>query len=174
MKIKNIIVVCDFANITGGAERVAITSAVSLAETGSNVVMFTGKGPVCNELKNSNVHVICLNQEEAIKDSNRLRGIVRGIYNHSAQHEIEKLLKEYDPNDTVIHMHGWSKVLSSSIFIPIKRMGFKVIVTMHDYFLQCPNGCCYDFQKKEICEKKAMSIDCVLCNCDKRSYIYKL
>lgn len=71
-------------------------------------------------------------------------------------------------------MHGWSKVLSSSIFIPIKRMGFKVIVTMHDYFLQCPNGCCYDFQKKEICEKKAMSIDCVLCNCDKRSYIYKL
>lgn len=67
MKIKNIIVVCDFANITGGAERVAITSAVSLAETGSNVVMFTGKGPVCNELKNSNVHVICLNQEEAIK-----------------------------------------------------------------------------------------------------------
>ena len=47
MKIKNVIVVCDFANITGGAERVAITSAVSLAETGSNVVMFTGKGPVC-------------------------------------------------------------------------------------------------------------------------------
>lgn len=67
MKIKNVIVVCDFANITGGAERVAITSAVSLAETGSNVVMFTGKGPVCDELKNSNVHVICLNQEEAIK-----------------------------------------------------------------------------------------------------------
>ena len=51
MKIKNVIVVCDFANITGGAERVAITSAVSLAETGSNVVMFTGKGPVCDELK---------------------------------------------------------------------------------------------------------------------------
>ena len=110
MKIKNIIVVCDFANITGGAERVAITSAVSLAETGSNVVMFTGKGPVCNELKNSNVHVICLNQEEAIKDSNRLRGIVRGIYNHSAQHEIEKLLKEYDPNDTVIHKIGRAHV----------------------------------------------------------------
>lgn len=174
MKIKNVIVVCDFANITGGAERVAITSAVSLAETGSNVVMFTGKGPVCDELKNSNVHVICLNQEEAIKDSNRLRGIIRGIYNRSARQEMEKLLKEYDPKDTVIHMHGWSKVLSSSIFIPIKRMGFKVLVTMHDYFLQCPNGCCYDFQKKEICERKAMRVDCVLCNCDKRSYIYKL
>ena len=39
MKVKNIIVVCDFANITGGAERVAVTSAVSLAETDSNVVM---------------------------------------------------------------------------------------------------------------------------------------
>ena len=174
MKVKNIIVVCDFANITGGAERVAVTSAVSLAETDSNVVMFTGKGSVCDELKNSNVHVICLNQEEAIKDSNRLRGIIRGIYNRSARQEMEKLLKEYDPKDTVIHMHGWSKVLSSSIFIPIKRMGFKVLVTMHDYFLQCPNGCCYDFQKKEICEREALSIDCVTCNCDKRSYIYKL
>ena len=174
MKVKNIIVVCDFANITGGAERVAVTSAVSLAETDSNVVMFTGKGSVCDELKNSNVHVICLNQEEAIKDSNRLRGIIRGIYNRSARQEMEKLLKEYDPKDTVIHMHGWSKVLSSSIFIPIKRMGFKVLVTMHDYFLQCPNGCCYDFQKKEICEREALSVDCVTCNCDKRSYIYKL
>lgn len=51
MKVKNIIVVCDFANITGGAERVAVTSAVSLAETDSNVVMFTGKGSVCDELK---------------------------------------------------------------------------------------------------------------------------
>lgn len=88
MKVKNIIVVCDFANITGGAERVAVTSAVSLAETDSNVVMFTGKGSVCDELKNSNVHVICLNQEEAIKDSNRLRGIIRGIYNRSARQEI--------------------------------------------------------------------------------------
>ena len=92
MKVKNIIVVCDFANITGGAERVAVTSAVSLAETDSNVVMFTGKGSVCDELKNSNVHVICLNQEEAIKDSNRLRGIIRGIYNRSARQEMEKLL----------------------------------------------------------------------------------
>ena len=49
MKIKNIIVVCDFANITGGAERVAITSAVSLAETGSNVVMFKIGRASCRE-----------------------------------------------------------------------------------------------------------------------------
>lgn len=170
----NIIVVCDFAYITGGAEKVAITSAVSLAETGNNVVMFTGKGPVCEVLKNSRVHVVCLNQEEAIKDNNKLRGIIRGVYNQSAKKEMENFLINYNPDNTVIHMHGWSKVLSSSIFVPIKKKGFKVLVTMHDYFLQCPNGCCYNFQKKEICEKKSMSMGCIVCNCDKRNYIHKL
>lgn len=174
MRLKNIIVVCDFANITGGAEKVAIMSAIALAKAGNNVVMFTGKGPICDELKKSDVKVICLHQEEAIKDHNKLRGIVRGIYNRSAQRAMEDLLRKYDPKETVIHMHGWSKVLSSSIFVPIKEGGFKVIVTMHDYFLRCPNGCCYDFQKKRICDRKVLSISCLMCNCDKRNYIYKI
>lgn len=174
MKLKNIIILCDFASITGGAEKVAITSAIALAEAGDNVVMFTGKGPICDELKNSGVKTICLNQEEAIKDTSRFRGIVRGIYNTSAKEEMEQLLDEFDPKDTVIHMHGWSKVFSSFIFVPIKKRGFKVLVTMHDYFLQCPNGCCYDFQKKEICTKKTMSLSCIKCNCDKRNYVHKL
>lgn len=174
IKVKNIIIVCDFANITGGAEKVAIMSAIALAEAGNHVVMFTGKGPICDELSNSSVEVVCLGQEEAIKESNRIRGIVRGVYNDSARKEMRRVLNQYSPEDTVIHMHGWSKVLSSSIFLPIKERGFKVLITMHDYFLQCPNGCCYDFKKKEICTRKSLSSSCVKCNCDKRSYIYKI
>lgn len=173
-EVKNIIMVCDFANITGGAEKVAIMSAVALADTGYHVVLFCGKGPVCSELKNSTVEVVCLNQEEAIKDKNKSRGIVRGIYNSSARAAMEELLSSYNPKDTVIHMHGWSKVFSSSIFLPIKKRDFKVLVTMHDYFLLCPNGCFYDFQNKSVCERKPMSGSCIKCNCDKRNYSYKL
>lgn len=172
-KVKNIIVICDFANVTGGAEKVAIMSAIALADAGYHVVMFAGKGPICEELSNSDVEVACLNQEEAIKDSNKIRGILHGIYNASARKEMDRLLKQYSPENTIVHLHGWSKDLSSSIFMPIKKRGFKVLVTMHDYFLQCPNGCYYDFRAKEICTKKALSWSCVKCNCDKRGYAYK-
>ncbi len=67
---------------------------------------------------------------------------------------MEKLLKSMILKIRLSICTAGQKVLSSSIFIPIKRMGFKVLVTMHDYFLQCSNGCAMTFKRKRYVKEK--------------------
>ena len=53
-------------------------------------------------------------------------------------------------------------------------MGYRPIVTLHDYFSVCPNGGLFNYQTHQICTKKPMSLACMTCNCDKRSYPQKV
>jgi glycosyltransferase involved in cell wall biosynthesis len=111
---------------------------------------------------------------EALKDTNRLRGFVNGIYNFKAKKELKKLLDTLYKNETVIHVHGWTKALSSSVFDIAFKMNFKVVLTMHDYFTACPNGGYFNYKENKICKRKPLSWQCIKCNCDSRNYIFKL
>lgn len=59
-KLKNIIVVYDYANINGGAAKVEIQSAIGLSNR-YYVCYFAGVDPICDELAKSNIDVKCLN-----------------------------------------------------------------------------------------------------------------
>ena len=41
-------------------------------------------------------------------------------------------------------------------------------------FCFCPNGGFYDYQRNEICTKRPISLACLVCNCDVRSYPQKI
>ena len=84
------------------------------------------------------------------------------------------MLKKLDKKTTIIHVHGWTKALSSSIFDIAFKMNFKVVLTLHDYFTACPNGGYFNYQKNEICKLKPLSKKCIRCNCDSRNYIFKI
>lgn len=171
-KLKNIIIVYDYAYINGGAAKVAIRSAIELSKTYS-VIYFSGVGPVCDDLKRSNVKTICLNQDD-INSGNRAKSVLYGLWNLSAQKKFESLLNSYNPEDTIIHFHGWVKCLSTSVIKVAKKQHFKCLVTLHDYFSICPNGGLYNYKEKKICNRAPCSKDCYLCNCDKRSYTQKM
>lgn len=171
--LKNIIVVCDFAYIEGGASRVAHESAMALSEL-YNVVLFAAVGPVSKELSESKVKVVCLNQKDILHNSNRVGAVVQGIWNNKAKAMFEDLLKRYNPRETIIHVHTWTKGISSSIFRVAEQRRFRVCLTVHDYFLACPNGGLFDYQNHCICECKPMSAACLCKNCDSRSYFHKL
>ena len=49
-----------------------------------------------------------------------------------------------------------------------------MVVSAHDFFLSCPNGGHFDFNRSAICELKPLSAACLLANCDKRHYGHKL
>jgi glycosyltransferase involved in cell wall biosynthesis len=49
-----------------------------------------------------------------------------------------------------------------------------MVVTVHDYFLACPNGAFYNFQNGQICTYSPFSPSCVVSNCDARSYPQKV
>ena len=137
--IRNVVVINDFAYINGGAGKVAIMSALALADQGINVFFFCGTGPVCEELKNSKVKIVSTNQGDITKGS-KIKGLLQGINNKFAEEKLYQLLQQLDKKETIVHCHAWSKILSSSIFKATKKANIPVVITGHDYGTVCPNG----------------------------------
>lgn len=175
MKLKNIIIINDFDYIQGGASKVAIQTANILVENNSNIKVyyFSGNHNDSN-LLNDSIIKICTYQNESLRDNNKLRGTFNGLYNFKAKNKLKELLLTLNKNETVINVHGWTKVLSSSVFDIAFKMGFKVVLTLHDYFTACPNGGFFNYKKNVICKYKQGTRSCVSCNCDSRNYAIKI
>lgn len=170
----SIIVVNDFAHVNGGAALVALESAKGLARAGCDVTLFSAVEPIDESLIEAGVKVICTNQHEIRTDPNRKRAIRQGIWNKQAARRFAGVLQDRNPEQTIIHAHGWTKSLSSSVLQTAIAKNFPVVCTLHDYFIACPNGGFFDYRKNEICTRRAMSLDCILTNCDKQGYGQKL
>lgn len=171
--LKNIVIVNDWGCIEGGAANVAINTAVALASQ-YNVYLFCAVKPIEPRLKEAGVHVVCVDKMDVLHDPNRIRAITKGIWDRQVKNNFESLLAKLDRDKTIIHVHTWTKALSSSIFSVTSKMDFHVVVTLHDFFCFCPNGGFYNYKSNHICHKNPMSIGCVLTNCDARSYPQKL
>ena len=170
----NVIIVNDYAHINGGAARVAIDSAVGLAQDGVHVAYFSAVGPIETVLEKNGVKVTCIGQYDILTNPNRVQAVLSGIWNLRAARMMDALLRQYSPAETLVHVHGWSKALSSSpIRVAIKR-GFRVVVTAHDYFLACPNGGFYNYQENKICHLTPLSTACTFTHCDKQNYSQKV
>ena len=172
MNVKTIVIVNDFNYVQGGASKVAIDTAKMLKEANFNVYFFSAVHK--KEVEIEGITYISTNQQEALKEKNKLKGALNGIYNFRAKKELKKLLQTLDRETTIIHVHGWTKALSSSIFDIAFKMKFKVVLTLHDYFTACPNGGYFNYPQNEICHLKPLSWKCIKCNCDSRNYGFKL
>ena len=114
MKVNNVIIVNDFNYIQGGASKVAIDTARLLKNSGLNVYFFSAVNKKEDEIEG--INYISTNQQEALKEKNKIKGIINGVYNFKAKKDFKKLLENFNREDTVIHIHGWTKALSSSVF----------------------------------------------------------
>ena len=169
-----VIILNDYAYINGGAGKIAIDTALGLAKQNIEVTLFSAVGPIADFLKNvPNLKVICLNQYDILNDPNRLRAIINGIWNFKARKAFENLLRQYDNEETIIHVHGMEKSLSSSCINIAVKKGFKVLFHLHEYGIACPNMGFYNYQKQKICKLKPLGWKCVLTNCDSRCYLHK-
>ncbi len=169
-----VVIVSDFAYVNGGAARIAVDTAVGVAGKGIRTIFFAAVGPVAAELTAAGVEVICTDQQECLNYPSRLKGAIVGLWNRKAESMMRSLLETLSRDETVIHVHGWTKALSASVFSPMADMGFRVFITGHDYFTICPNGGCYNYRSNEICTHEGLSLSCILTNCDKRSYAQKI
>ncbi len=172
---RRVIVLNDQASVTGGSATVALASARGLAAQGEEVTFFAAVGPVAPEIQNvPGLEVICLGQREIVDDPNRARAMRNGIANREASARLGKLLEGCDPARTVIHVHSWMKALSPLALHTAIRRGFKVVLTMHDFFITCPTGGFFLPREGKICERVPLSFSCVTCSCDRRNYLHKL
>jgi glycosyltransferase involved in cell wall biosynthesis len=170
----NVVIVNDFAHVNGGAAYVALASARGLRNRGARVVVFSAVGPADPELRENGVEVVCTGQNEILRDPSRLRAATQGLWNFSASAQFARLLGAFDRRNTVVHIHGWTKALSSSIVRTALGLGYGVVLTLHDYFSACPNGGFVNYRAARPCISRPLSARCVLARCDARSYPQKL
>ena len=151
----------------------AIQSAIGLGKAGYDVVYFCGVKPIDPELEKNVKRIVCLDQKEIIKNGNHIRAAFQGIWNGKAYNEFNHLLDGIS-GPMVVHIHGWTKSLTSSIFKACNKHNIIPYVSIHDYFAACPNGGFYNYKNETICRMKGICPKCLFCNCDSRNYCYKL
>lgn len=170
----NIVILNDAAYIRGGADRVAFDSAATLAADGHRVFLFTAFGPVSEELQaNKSITVVCLGATWLRQQQNSARAAMRGIWNRDAATRLRELLLSLDPAETVVHAHLYSSSLTASVLKCSIRAGFVTLLSLHDYFITCPNGAYFVFPEARGCEYHALSLKCLACNCDSRKRVHK-
>lgn len=170
----NIVVVNDFAHVNGGVAQVALSSAAALAQRGHCVFLLTavnghGAPPGSRTLK-----VVSTDQQEIATDANRVRAATQGLWNVKAQRAMRAVLDGCPRDDTIIHLHGWTKALSSSVIHEGVRRGYPMVATLHEYFSACPNGGFFNYRTLKPCTLAPMSLACVSTHCDSRGYAQKL
>jgi glycosyltransferase involved in cell wall biosynthesis len=173
--LEHVVIVTDSLSVDGGSAKVALSSALALAESGLQVTVFAAAGQASNELAACrNLRFISTGQGEALASRDRLRGALRGLWNRTASAKMNALLATLDPQRTVVHVHSWTKALSSSVVASVVRAKFPLVLTLHEYFTACPNGCLYLHRDRRICTLRPMSLACITKDCDSRSYAFKL
>lgn len=172
--VRKVIVLNDFAAVNGGSAQIAISSLYGLAGLVPEVVFLAAVDRPPSDLAERGVQCVLLGQQEILQEPNRSRAIVQGLWNRKAARVLASLLRQSDPAHTVVHLHGWHKALSSSVVRTARKRGFKVVLTLHDYFAACPNGGFYNYPRGHVCPLRGMSPACMVTNCDARNFGHKM
>ena len=169
------LVLNDYAHVNGGSSAVAMASARGLAARGIPTTYFTSVEPIDAALAETrDLRVVCLGGEEIARDPNRLRAFAGGLWNQRARQAFDRELAAHHPAETIVHMHTWTKALSSSVLHLAIQRGFKVLITLHDFFIACPTGGLFLHKTAELCPHRPLSWNCLSCSCDRRHYAHKL
>ncbi|MCL6098104.1 MAG: glycosyltransferase [Bacteroidetes bacterium] len=113
------------------------------------------------------------------ENDNKLTGILNYIFSFRNYGLLQDFLARTEID--VIHLHGFFSSLSPSILLAIKqakrRRKIKVVQTLHDFHLVCPNSSLYNFNENKICEKcigKKFKFSIFIENCDRRGFIHSI
>lgn len=171
----HILILADHAVPEGGAPQVAIASARALAARGHRVSFIHAVGgegafPALDGIEN--LTRIGLGGQD-IWDKPFLAAARDGIWNREAANRLARVIAEQAGPETLVHVHQWTKSFSPSAFAAIRQSGLPLALSLHDYFIACPTGLKFRFDRAEPCDLAPMSAACMLAPCDPRSMAHK-
>jgi glycosyltransferase involved in cell wall biosynthesis len=167
------VILTDLAGGHGGAERVAVESALALAEAGVRITFIHAVEGADARLAHPLIERICLDLTD-VWQLPMASALQAGLWNRQEAARLAPLLQPLaGATDTVLHVHQWTRAFSPAIFPVLGRSRLPVFVTAHDYFLGCPNGVLFRFDRGEPCSLTPMSAQCLATNCDTKSYLHK-
>ncbi|WP_421848320.1 glycosyltransferase family 4 protein [Novosphingobium sp.] len=164
-----IVVINDLSHPMGGASALAVSSARRFAERGYHVAMLAGDVPD-PALAEAGIAVTGLGQARLL---GRAGGLLDGLWNRAAARMVRKWIAENDTPGTVYHLHGWSQILSPSVFAALAPVRGRLVISAHDFFLACPNGAFTNFATGVPCPHTALSRACLAEACDRRGHAHK-
>ena len=157
---KRLIILTDTLSIDGGASRIAYLTA-KLMQKDFELIVITGDRSNLLDIK-TKYYSLNLNDSST-------KSLFSMLFSFSSFIRLRNILKEIEiTSSDIVHNHSWVKILSPSIFILLFKCN--VVITAHDYFLKCPNGGFFNYQKKQICKLKPLTFSCLSSNCDKKRY----
>lgn len=169
-----VLLITESASMLGGAEKVGFDTSRLLAEAGHEVTVFAASGEVDSRLQNERIRVVKVRENYRVDQLGEKDRVLQATYDKAAEAALEELLKEFDPKDTVVHLHSWRFELTSSILKPLFASGLPITYTCHDYGLACPYVGFYDYRQEAICPERGGSWGCLTRNCNRTSYKHKL
>jgi len=169
----NVVVLNDSSVAKGGATGLAILSAQMLQARGHKTTFISGDRGDDGALAACGIEPKPMGGA-LLLDSNLFSATKRGLYNAPIRDQISQHIAQNDTPDTVYHLHGWSRILSPSVFDALKPVARRTFIHAHDFFLGCPNGAFYDFQKHKVCTRQPLSMGCLATACDRRAYHHKI
>ena len=166
-------IISDYGSVNGGAAKMALIGARALAERGHAVEFVCATEPCAPALQHPDIHLHHLGQADVWAERNPLRAAARGIWNRVAARRLGDLFASFDPRDTVVHFHQWTKALSPSAIGAAAASALPSVFTLHDYFLFCPNGIYFDHARHNPCQRRPLSAACLAAACDAHSRAHK-
>lgn len=160
--------------VRGGTERVYFETANLLKKSGHDVIFFSTKNDknIKTEFKEYFVDDLDYSNINKSKFFRNVKMLLHSLYSFKVRRELEKVLKQERPD--VAHIHNIYFWISPSILSLLKKYNVKVIQTLHDYHLMCPN---FKFLSNDkVCEKCSGNkfYNCTKKKCIKDSYVYSL
>ncbi|MFC5446000.1 glycosyltransferase family 4 protein [Rhizobium halophytocola] len=171
--IERVVVIDDYSVARGGATTLALKSAELLRGLDIPVTYICGDAGAQPRLADAGISVVPLGGADLLHMS-RVKALVTGIHNAAAAQLLRDWIAANDTPGTVYHVHGWSKILSPSIFKALAPVADRCVVHAHDFFAACPNGAYFDYQDQAVCDARPGSFGCLSRSCDKRNYAQKL
>lgn len=169
MRPGRVVIINDRSAEIGGASNLSSLAARMLREADVPVTFFAGDEPA-GMAQPQTVHV----NGRPLVEQGRLSALAGGLYNRDAYRILSRWIAGHDNPSTIYHVHGWSKILSPSIFRALMPVRERVVLHAHDYFLACPNGGFINYPAASICTLDPMSMRCLSTQCDKRGYHQKV
>lgn len=170
----HILILAEFAVASGGAEKVAVESARALAEAGETVTFIQAvAGPRDALLDHPRIACVDLGLTD-IWSLPAWRAAATGVWHAEAARRLASCLDALASNPDCIHLHQWTRTLSPSVMPVLFARGVPIFATLHEYFLSCPNGVYYRFDRGTPCDLTPMSGACLAAACDPKSRLHKL
>jgi glycosyltransferase involved in cell wall biosynthesis len=171
--IDRIATINDSSVPRGGATMLAVEATVGLAGLGYNTSFLSGDNGDNPDMMSLGTEVVGMG-ERAARELPQAQVLMQGLYSRKSERFISDWINRHDTPGTVYHLHTWAQIFSPSIFLALRPVMDRLVLSGHDFFHVCPNGS-YSFLKTgKMCGKTPMSLGCLTAQCDRKNYGYKV